>query len=96
LHFDRSTRRFTADDDDAGFGSIANSSKHGNSRIKWFYNDLVGRPKSYDPYSQQNFPSKNVRPKVPFLVASKDIPAGRGILWKYQVELDPDETEIDD
>jgi hypothetical protein len=96
LRFDRTTKLFTADDEEVGFGAIANSSKHGNARIKWFYNDLVGRPSSYDPYSQKNFPSKNVRPKVPFLVASKEIQAGREILWKYQVELDPDETEIDD
>jgi hypothetical protein len=96
LHYDRTTKLFTADDERVGFGAIANSSKHGNAKIKWFYNDLDGRSASYNPKLQKNFPSKYVRPKVPFLVASKPIDAGREILWKYQVELDPDETEVED
>lgn len=96
LIFDRSTKLFGASDENRGFGAIANSSKRGNAKIKWFYNDLSGRSASYDPYSQKNFPAKAVRPQVPFLVASKDIEAGKEILWKYQIELDPDETEIDD
>jgi len=96
LSYDRTTKLFTADDEERGFGAIANSSKQGNAKIKWFYNDLDARSASYNPNLQKNLPSKNVRPKVPFLVASKDIQAGREILWKYQVELDPDETEVED
>lgn len=98
LMYDRTTRLFypPPEDDDAGFGAIANSSAKGNAKMKWYYNDLKSRPKNYDPILQTNLPGKDLKPKVAYLVASRDIFAGQEILWKYQVELDPDETEIDD
>ena len=95
LHYDRRTRKFIPDDATVGFGAIANSSRRGNATIKWYYNDIDGRPPTYDPRSQTNFPARHLRPKVPFLVASKTILSGQEIVWKYQVELDPDETEVD-
>lgn len=98
LVYDRTTQLFypPSQDDDAGFGAVANSSSRGNAKIKWFYNDLKSRPSGYNPDAQTNLPGKDLKPKVPYLIASRPIDAGQEILWKYQVELDPDETEIDD
>lgn len=75
-----------------GYGAIANSSLRGNASIKWYYNDIDGRLDS----RVRGYEGRELLPMVPFLVANKTILKESEIVWKYQVEIDPEETEIDE
>lgn len=77
-----------------GYAALANSSLHPNAAVRWTFDDIGQRAPGYDPRTQRSFPLWKVLPKRPFLVASRRITRGTEITWRYQVEIDDDDTVI--
>ena len=84
-----------------GFAAIANSSKHPNATMKFFYDDIGKRSSTYDPQTQTHLKGLDLLPKRPFLVANRVIHPKEEITWKYKIvynsndEYDSDATEFE-